>query len=47
MKEIAKAFLEKVFGIKEEVGKIDILRKSRRKIAVVELKDQKIKQRIM
>lgn len=47
LEEIARAFLEKEFGIKEEVGKIDILEKSRREIAVVELKDWEIKQRIM
>lgn len=44
--------MEKEFGIKEEVGKIDIgtrkgLGKNRREIVVVELKDWETKQRIM
>lgn len=47
LEEIARAFLEKEFGIKEGIGKIDILGKSRREIVVVELKDWETKQRIM
>lgn len=35
----SKSVFGKEFGIKERVRKIDILGKSRKKIAVVELKD--------
>lgn len=45
--EIALEFLKNEFGLKEEVGKIIIVGKSKKEIALVELKDWEAKQKIM
>lgn len=48
MEEIAIEFLKNEFGLKEEgVGKIIIVRKSKKEIALVELKYWETKQKIM
>lgn len=47
MEEIAIEFLKNEFGLKKGVGKIIIVRKSKKEIALVELKDWEAKQKIM
>lgn len=47
MEEIEIEFLKNEFGLKEGVGKIIIVGKSKKEIALVELKDWKAKQKIM
>lgn len=47
IEKMAREFLEKEFGIKEGVGKIDTVGKGKRELAVVELKDWETKQKIM
>lgn len=47
IEKMAREFLEKEFGIKKGVGKIDTVGKGKRELAVMELKDWETKQKIM